>query len=155
MTMRDDIANTIAALPFRVDTRDWHGLTALFTPHIVIDYTSLLGGEVRRTTRETQVASWRNLLLGFTATEHLIGTPLIAVTGEHAEAKASMIAWHFIADMGPAQDSWRVGGRYEIGLSRGNDDIWRISRLTLANGWQQGNLDLPKIAMDRVAAAKG
>jgi len=153
MTDRDDIADTVAALAIYVDARRWDDLTALFTPDATTDYRSL-GGDVRRQPRETLVAGWRGLLPGFTRTEHLIGTPLIAIDGRRATVLASVTAWHFVKDAGLADDKWVAGGRYEMILDKGDDAVWRIASLTLANAWQEGNSGLPKIAMARAAMAQ-
>ena len=151
MSDRDDIANTVAALAIHVDARDWGALTALFTPVATTDYRSL-GGDVRTQTREALIAGWRKMLPGFTRTEHLIGTPLIAVSGVRAEIRASVTAWHTIEDAGLANGRWIAGGRYEMALEKGADGVWRIARLALANAWQEGNSDLPRLARERAAA---
>jgi SnoaL-like domain len=151
MSDRDDIANTVAALAIHVDARDWAALTALFTPEATTDYRSL-GGDVRTQKREELVAGWRKMLPGFTRTEHLIGAPLIMISGNRAEIRASVTAWHTIEDAGLANGRWVAGGRYEMALEKGADRVWRIARLTLANAWQEGNSDLPGLARGRAAS---
>jgi hypothetical protein len=153
MSDRDDIANTVAALAINVDARNWDSLSALFTPEVTTDYRSL-GGDVRTQPREKLIAGWRKLLPGFTRTEHLIGAPLIAISGDWAEVRASVTAWHTIEDADLAEARWVAGGRYEMKLEKSVEGTWRIASLTLANAWQEGNSGLPKIAVARAAAAQ-
>lgn len=153
MSDRDDVANAVAALAIHVDARDWNALTDLFTPEATTDYRSL-GGDVRRQKREELIAGWRKMLPGFTRTEHLIGAPLITLSGARAEVRASVTAWHTIEDEDLAVGRWVAGGRYGMVLEKGGDGRWRIASLTLANAWQEGNSDLPRLARGRAAAAQ-
>jgi hypothetical protein len=151
MDDRMDIANVIGAVAVHVDGRHWDDLLSLFAPHVSIDYTSLFGGEAQSMAREDLIGGWRKLLPGFTRTCHVIGTPAISVAGETARAAASVVAWHFVKEPELAgRDVWLVGGCYEMDLQR-IDGSWRITALTLARAWAEGNLDLPKIAGERAA----
>jgi len=151
MDDRNDVANVVGSLAAYVDGLDWSELLALFAPQVRIDYVSLFGGEPQSMTREDLIGGWRKLLPGFTRTCHVIGVPVVAVSGEAAEAKASVVAWHFVKEQELiGRDYWLVGGCYEMNLKK-IDGAWRISSLTLARAWAEGNLDLPKIAGERAA----
>ena len=153
MDDRCEIASCIGALAVHVDARQWDELANLFAARVTADYTSLFGGEAQTTPREQLIQGWRQLLPGFTRTTHVIGTPRIVVAGNTAHASASVIAWHFIEEPLPsAPDFWRVGGCYEM-LLRREEGAWRIASLMLARAWAEGNLELPRIAAERVAAA--
>jgi hypothetical protein len=68
-----------------------------------------------------------------------------------ARASASVVAWHFIKE--PAmegKDLWLAGGTYEIGFAKVGG-AWRISAMTLARAWSNGNQDLPRLAGERAA----
>jgi hypothetical protein len=149
MDDRNEIADRIGALAVRVDARRWDDLLELFAPEIRADWTSLFGGEPQSLKREQLIANWRALLPGFTHTTHLIGPPTIVVTGDTARASASVVAWHFVKE--PAlkgNDLWLAGGCYEIGFAKG-DGAWRITAMTLARAWAEGNQDLPRLAGER------
>jgi hypothetical protein len=45
-------------------------------------------------------------------------------------------------------DLWLAGGCYEIGFAKG-DGAWRITAMTLARAWAEGNQDLPRLAGER------
>jgi SnoaL-like domain len=153
MDQRIEIANLVGALAVRADARQWDDLVDLFAPEVQVDYTSLFGGEPQATSREQLIDAWRQLLPGFTHTTHLIGAPFVTVSGEDAQCSASVIAWHSIKDSNlAANDHWIVGGCYEMKFKK-LGRAWRISGLTLARAWAEGNLDLPRIARERLAAS--
>jgi SnoaL-like domain len=151
MDDRMDIASVIGSLAVHVDAQHWDNLLALFAPQVRVDYTSLFGGDAQSMAREDLIGGWRKLLPGFTRTCHVIGTPAISLSGETARAAASVVAWHFVKEPELAgRDVWLVGGCYEMGFER-IDGMWRITALTLARAWAEGNLDLPRIAGERAA----
>jgi SnoaL-like domain len=151
MDDRMDIASVIGSLAVHVDAQHWDNLLALFAPQVRVDYTSLFGGDAQSMAREDLIGGWRKLLPGFTRTCHVIGTPAISLSGETARAAASVVAWHFVKEPElSGRDVWLVGGCYEMGFAR-IDGSWRITALTLARAWAEGNLDLPGIAGERVA----
>ena len=152
MNEGSQLASAVGALAVHVDARDWDALLALFAPRVRVDYTSLFGGDAQVTDREVLIAQWRGLLPGFTHTTHVIGPPAIAITAETASVSASVVAWHFVREPEFAgNDLWLAGGCYEMTMER-IDGAWRITELTLARAWQQGNLELPKVAAARAAA---
>jgi len=153
MDDRAEIAARIASLAINVDARRWDDLLDLFGPEVEVDYTSLFGGEPQVVTRDQLIGNWRQLVPGFTHTTHLIGTPLIDVSGNGAQASAPVVAWHFIREPElQGADRWTVGGCYEMTLNK-LDGAWRITALTLARAWADGNVDLPRIAGERAMQA--
>jgi hypothetical protein len=154
MSSETDIANVIGSLAAHVDALHWDELLALFAPQVRIDYVSLFGGEAQTITREALIEGWRKLLPGFTRTCHVIGVPVITVSGNAAQAVASVVAWHFVKEAELAgRDCWLVGGCYEMSFTYLNSG-WRISSLTLARAWAEGNLELPKLAGERAARSQ-
>ena len=155
MDDRIDIASQIGALAVHVDARRWDALLELFAPQVQADWTSLFGGEPQALSREQLITNWRQLLPAFTRTTHVIGTPTIAVTGETAHASASVVAWHFLKERAlEGRDLWLAGGTYEIDFVKRNG-AWRITAMTLARAWAEGNLDLPRLAGERATHGVG
>jgi hypothetical protein len=153
MDDRNEIAGRIGALAVHVDARRWDELLELFAPQIRADWTSLFGGEPQSLRREQLIANWRRLLPGFTRTAHVIGSPNVVVTGRTAEAAASVVAWHFLKEPGlEGNNLWLAGGCYEITFAK-LDSGWRITAITLARAWSEGNQDLPRLAGERVMQA--
>jgi hypothetical protein len=141
-----EIKTLVGALAVHVDAREWDALADLFAPEVRVDYTSLFGGEAETIVSADLIARWRALLPGFTHTTHVIGAPMVTFEGNDARVRAPVVAWHFIDG-----ESWFVGGCYEMEV-RLVQGTWRITMLTLARAWQQGNLELPKLAAARAAA---
>jgi hypothetical protein len=151
MDSRIDLAGIIGSLAVHVDARHWDELLALFAPHVHVDYVSLFGGQARSMTRDELIGGWRKLLPGFTQTCHVISAPAVALSGETAQAAASVAAWHFVKEPELAgRDYWLVGGCYEMTFKK-IDGAWRITALALVRAWAEGNLDLPRIAAERAA----
>jgi hypothetical protein len=147
----NEIAGRIGALAVHIDARRWADLQKLFASELQVDWTSLFGGEPQRLKREELVGNWRQMLPGFTHTTHLIGPPTIALSGEGAQASASVVAWHFIKEPGlEGKDLWLAGGTYEIDFAK-LSGAWRITAMTLARAWSNGNQDLPQLARERAA----
>ncbi|MBU8540599.1 nuclear transport factor 2 family protein [Falsiroseomonas tokyonensis] len=152
--MPDAIQEVMAAcarMGLLVDLRDWAAAEALFAPEVRLDYTSLFGGAAQAMSAGALIQAWRGLVPGFTRTQHTIGLPAVEVAGEEAWAMAPVLGHHFITDPAPeGGDTWLVGGRYEWRFTRIGGS-WRIAALTLANAWQQGNAELPRLAAERAA----
>ena len=154
MDERVEIGSIVGALAVHTDARQWEELVALFGAEVRVDYTSLFGGDPQVTPRAQLMEQWRQFLPGFTHTTHLIGTPFVIVRGEQAQCTASVVASHFLKEDGfEGLDCWIVGGCYEIRFDK-VDGAWRISSLTLARAWADGNLDLPRVARERAGAAR-
>lgn len=150
-----EVVNQVAALGLYVDALRWNDVLALFASKVVVDYTSLFGGEARQMLREDLIADWRALLPGFTRTQHLIGAVHVTLTDGFAYAEAPVVAWHVIKDPAFAgNETWLVGGRYEMQVEKRNGQ-WCIRALNLAGAWAEGNLDLPRIAVQRVHEGRG
>jgi len=152
---RLDVMSVVATFALAADTLRWNDLRAILAPEVVLDYTSLWGGEARRTPREDIIAGWRELLPGFTHTAHLIGAVRVVLTEGSAYSEAPVMASHAIQDESLAGNNrWAVGGRYEMQMERHNGQ-WQISALTLADAWTEGNPGLPEAARQRVREGRG
>lgn len=154
MDERVNVMSVVASFALAADALRWNDLRAMLAPEVVLDYTSLFGGEARTTPREDIIAGWQELLPGFTHTTHLIGAVRVAITGGSAYVEAPVMAWHAIHDESASNDRWVVGGRYEMQLAQQSGQ-WCISALTLADAWVDGNSGLPEAARQRVRDGRG
>jgi hypothetical protein len=74
---------------------------------------------------------------------------MIRLQNDTARAAASVVASHFIREPALAgKDVWRAGGTYEFELAK-SGGAWRITAMTLARAWSEGNQDLPRLAAER------
>jgi len=117
------ICNLKAAYCRLLDTKDWQGWKALFTPDCVID-TSASGGEVTRD-RDSFVASVRGSI-ETTKTCHQVHAPEITIEGDEARAVWAMQD-RLIWDTGVTLTGW---GHYHERYVR-TPEGWRIAEQRL------------------------
>ena len=77
----------VSSIPLAVDLARYDLAEAAFGPEIVIDYTSLWGGEPQRMTPGALMDAWRALMPGFDATLHELKEVPVSVQGE-------VVAWN-------------------------------------------------------------
>ena len=146
------IADVVASVAYLADARDWDALRTLYADSVRVDYTSLNGGEPATVQADELIASWRGLLPGFDATQHLLGPVLVELDGDRAVARTHVRALHRIAGAEGGEE-WVVGGHYTYSLAR-QGDRWVVTDHTLGNAYQQGNIALPGLAQGRAGGAK-
>lgn len=144
---RQEIANVVVRFLHAVDRRDWPHVRASLGAHVAVDYTSLFGGTPGPTTADALVDSWKSMLPGFDATQHLTGPVVVHFIDETAVATCSVTATH---TLGPAR--WVVGGQYEMQLDRAAG-AWRIVGIRLRTAFVDGDTGLPDRARERVRGA--
>jgi len=149
-TDKTDISDCVTTMLHAVDVLDWIGVRAAFADHVTVDYTSLFGGEPAFLPTDELISSWRGLLPGFDATQHLIGPVVSSVSGDNAKAETGVRGYHRLAGE-KCGDMWMVAGHYAFDLRR-EFETWRITAMTLIAYYQEGNLELPRVAKARVEA---
>lgn len=152
------IERLVQRMLWAVDRLDWPSIRGAFAARVRVDYTSLFGGEAQDVAADELLAGWRTLLPGFDATQHITGPVIVTLTGDGAAtAETHVRGYHHIAGdrsgaiAGAQGGTWMVAGHYVMGVRRENED-WRIAAITLQSFWQEGRLDLAKLATERVEA---
>lgn len=139
--------NSYAAL---ADQGAYQHLGRLFAPDLVVDYTSLWGGEAQSVKREALMKQWAGFLPGFDTTYHELSNLLVKVNGETAEASVDFKASHWLGKSG----FWQVSGTYEFTLVSARDN-WEITSVKLINPSENGSRDIlgeaPKYAQKNLA----
>ena len=143
-------ADPLLRLLHAVDALDWDAVRDALAAEVRVDYTSLAGGAPETVPAGTLIARWQGLMPGFDATQHLTGPVLLTGDGGPGmRADTHLVAWHRIAGAGGGE-TWTVRGHYTARLDDG-----KITMLTLQVFGQEGNLDLPELAVRRAAAGEG
>lgn len=142
------IASVVTQLLWAIDTLDWASVAETLAADVYTDYTSLFGGLPVAQSREGLLGTWRAMLPGFDATQHLTGPVLVEIEGERANARCAVTAVHRLGEA-----LWTVGGHYLLGLTRSDDERWRIQSIVLHTAYVQGDRTLPQRAGERVARA--
>jgi hypothetical protein len=163
-------ADVLTRLLHAVDGLDWAGVRDALAGEVLVDYTSLSGGEPETLSADDLVARWRGLLPGFDATQHLTGPVLVTNDGgPGVRADTHVIGYHRLDGADHAQtkqaqtkqaqtkkaqtkqaQTWAVHGHYTARLVAG-----KITELTLTVFFVDGNLDLPRLATERAASGLG
>ncbi|MFJ8825327.1 nuclear transport factor 2 family protein [Streptomyces sp. NPDC102467] len=141
------VAETCTRMAVHVDRREWKQLRDLFADKVLLDYTSLNGGEPVQLTPQEIVDAWAATLGGFDATQHLIANQLVEIDGDHAVCTASFQATHRLATAHGAP-LWTLGGAYRWELTR-TGERWLIDTVLMTATWGDGNKDLPARAAGR------
>ncbi|TDD81156.1 nuclear transport factor 2 family protein [Actinomadura darangshiensis] len=141
---RIEIVETCTRMVVHADRREWTLLCGLFADKVLLDYTSLNGGEPVRLTPQEIVDAWAATLGGFDATQHLIANHLVHIKGVRAVCTASFQATHRLATPHGAP-LWTLGGDYRWDLTR-TGGRWLIASVTMTATWGDGNKELPVLA---------
>jgi len=137
---------TILDLFHAIDALDWAAVEAALDDRVEIDYRTLFGGEASTLTSEEVVESWKGIVPGFDATQHLLGPIRIVEKGDNrADAEAHVRAYHYLEE-----SVWMVAGHYRIALRR-TDAGFRIAGIRLDVFHQEGGDLLPR-AQERALA---
>ncbi|UOQ69386.1 nuclear transport factor 2 family protein [Hymenobacter volaticus] len=144
-----DITQAITAIFVGTDEHDWSRVQAAFAPQVLLDYTSMAGGEPARLTPEQIVTAWQALLPGFEHTHHQLGNfDVRLVNDREATAFCYGTATHYLPQP-TGSNVWTVVGTYEFHLVR-EGATWHTDRLKFNLKYQDGNLELPNQAAERV-----
>lgn len=142
------VISVVASIPLAVDLAAYDLAEAAFAPRIVIDYTSLWGGEPATMTPAELMTAWRGIVPGFDATWHELSDVSATVTGDRATATAFVDGRHWIGDR-----LWRPVGHYHWDLAK-IDGRWKVTRMVFAMTREIGDRALAAQAMERARTAR-
>ena len=139
-------AGVVSRMLLAIDEVEWGGVRAAFADEVRVDYSSLSGAPPATVSADALIESWRGVLPGFDATQHLTGPIVVDELGsDEVVARTSVRGYHWIAN-----EEWMVAGRYTMTL-RVSGSSWRIIAITLTVSHQSGVLSLPAAARERAA----
>jgi fermentation-respiration switch protein FrsA (DUF1100 family)/ketosteroid isomerase-like protein len=142
---KQTIVETIGNIFSGADERNWSKVQSAMAKEVYLDYTSLAGGTPATLKREAIVENWKSVLPGFQSTHHQIGNFDVKIEGNQANAKFSGLALHYLNN-----ETWTVVGTYDFALTKGSNGEWSIDKMKLNLQKQDGNLELPKAAIENV-----
>lgn len=138
-----DVVNRIGTA---ADWREWEACRACFADAVRVDYTSLWGGEASTTGADELIAGWARTFAGFDATQHAITSHDVRVDGGAAVCRSHFVATHRIG-----AELWRLGGHYRHELAR-DGAAWKVTAMTMAWTWEEGDRGLIRRANERGSA---
>lgn len=140
------VISVVSSIPLAVDLARYDLAEAAFAPRIVIDYTSLWGGEPQTMTPAALMDAWRGIVPGFDATWHALSDVRAEVNGDRATATAFVDGRHWLDGQ-----LWRPVGHYRWELSKIGGD-WKVTRMTFAMIREIGDRGIAQQAMERAKA---
>lgn len=140
------IRTLVSSIPLAVDRAAYGLAEASFAPEVVIDYTSLWGGEPETMTPTALMAAWQGIVPGFDATWHELGPVSVEIDGTFATATATVDGRHWIGEA-----LWRPIGTYHWDVAQIEGE-WRVTRMVFEMTREIGDRALAVEAMDRAAA---
>jgi hypothetical protein len=141
------VISVVSSIPLAVDLARYDLAESAFAPKVVIDYTSLWGGQPNTMTPAELMAAWRGIVPGFTATWHELSQVKAQVQGERATASAFVDGRHWIDGK-----LWRPVGHYAWQLQKVGGQ-WKVTHMTFAMTQEIGDRGLATLAMERAKAA--
>jgi hypothetical protein len=150
MSIGEAVSGVFTHMLHAIDLRDWQAVRDAFADHVDVDYSSLSGAPAATMSSDEQIGAWRSFVGAFDATQHLTGPFVTSERESEVLGTTSVRGYHRIAGAAGG-DTWVVAGLYHVRFVHRRAG-WRIVGLTLKVIYQDGNLDLPRVARDRAAA---
>ena len=140
-------------LAYAEDDKDFEGFRALYADKVHVDLSAHVGGEPAEVTADQLTDRARQVLGGFTYTQHSVANVLVTVDGDRALVRANVSAYHHLPMDTGVDDYCLVRNRWNLGFVR-SAGRWLIDRVVVVrDGPVQGHADLYQVAAARVAAA--
>ncbi len=130
------VKTVVESVAILADSGNFEALEKLYADEILVDYTSLAGGEPELKSPTTLMTEWAGVLPGFDRTRHEITNIDVTVTGRRAVATADVIADHYVADL-----HWQVTGEYRYDLVNSGEG-WRIVSAAFNLQGEKGTRDV-------------
>lgn len=140
------ITTVIESVSAFADRGEFEALERLYAPEVLVDYTSLSGGEPEVKSAQALMTQWAGVLPGFERTRHALSDVRVRLSGSTAVATASVVADHWLGSQ-----HWQVSGRYEYRLVRDGRD-WRINAHKLTVTGERGSRDIFRAATAAASA---
>ncbi|WP_106926610.1 nuclear transport factor 2 family protein [Adhaeribacter arboris] len=147
--MEAEIIQAIHTIFEGVDERNRPKVQVIMAEQVMLDYTSLNGGEPNQQTPQEITAIWATFLPGFDKTHHQISDFRVTITGNQAVAHYQGKGNHFLNN-----EVWTAEGTFNTALEQ-QDHKWLVTQHKFNLIKQSGNQELPaqaKAVLEKKAA---
>ena len=127
---RLNIADTISAMAYAEDDRDWPRLRSLIADPVHFDISRHLGTPAHDISADEFVKTIRSTLEGFQATHHALSNVMATVDGDTAHARVSVVAYHYLPTEQGVADYCTVRGFMEADLQRAGEG-WVFRKISI------------------------
>ncbi|MDQ5857780.1 MAG: nuclear transport factor 2 family protein [Acidobacteriota bacterium] len=138
---RQDVEDVVVRLFVATDRRDWATVEACLADTVILDMTSMAGGEPARMTAGEVVAMWTKGLEPIDHVHHQVGNFQIDVDRDRASVFCYGIALHYREKISNSSKSRTFVGSYDIHLAR-TEGKWRIELFRFNLKFIEGNREL-------------
>lgn len=142
------ITETVSRLFIAVDQRNWDEVKIIFNSSVLLDYTSMAGGEPANLAAVQIINSWKGLLPGFDATHHQLGNFIVKSDNKRASVFCYGTATHFLKN-DTGNNVWTVVGSYDLELFE-QESAWKVAKMKFNFKYMDGNSDLPTLAQNKL-----
>ncbi len=148
MKTREQIIQIVSNIFSGTDQKNWPLVEASFATNVMLDYTSMTGGEPNMLSPQEITKSWAAVLPGFDKTRHMVHHFEFEQRGPEITVKHDGTANHYLDNK-----SWTVVGNYEHQLIKENAQ-WKVSAMTFNLEFLDGDYDLPRLAKEKIENGK-
>ena len=141
LEVRKEVEDLVVRAFVATDERDWDTLHACMTDPVILDMTSLVGGEPSTVSPQDVSSIWSEGFANLDHVHHQVSNFRTEIDGDRAEVKCYGIAFHYRDGISDPVKWRRFVGTYEFDLLRGGSG-WAISRLMFNCKFVEGNLHL-------------
>lgn len=140
---RAEMIRIADAIDAAVDAKDWPVARSFFADEIMVDFTSLIGGDPATIPADALIAGWAGNLTAEKTSFHLRGNHRIGFDGaDRAVMLSHGYAWNRM-DRGAAPENggdplWEVWGSYTHVFER-SEAGWKVTAMTFTAMAQRGN----------------
>lgn len=145
---RNEIIEKVNGIATNADMRNWQGVIDCFADEVLLDYTSLVGGNPAKLKPAEIVNAWKGLLPGFKMTQHTVTNHEVMIKGNEADCFSYVTAIHYLPNKS-GKDTWTVRGYYDHHFIKTNTG-WKVDKMKFKVTLIEGNNELPKLAQQAV-----
>ncbi|GAA0934935.1 nuclear transport factor 2 family protein [Pseudonocardia zijingensis] len=147
---RTAVADVVAGLAHAQDDQDWAALRRLFVDEVVLDLSTHHFGRPATTMAAADLVDLaRATLAGFDCTHHATSNLVVHLSGDEAECRTHVLAYHHVPAEPGVVDHCTMRGYWRLGLRR-TGGRWLITRwAVLRTGPWEGSPDVYALAAAR------
>lgn len=139
---KEKIVDRANRLFISTDNKDWQGVTECFTDSVLLDMTSLVGGDPALVASKSIIDAWDKGLSALKSVHHQSGNFLVEINNDEADLFCYAIATHYLPNR-TTKNTRTFVGSYDMHLIKKDDD-WKINKFKFNLKYIDGNLELEK-----------
>ncbi|MBX9666931.1 MAG: nuclear transport factor 2 family protein [Candidatus Obscuribacterales bacterium] len=129
------VIDAVNLIGLAADLRDWSRCRSQFADQVVVDYSSLMGGQAEIIDADALIERWRVFFDAmFEVTQHLITNHCVELDQSSANCISQFVAHHVCLG---SDTRWTIAGIYRHKLTN-RDGRWNVTSMTMTRSWEEG-----------------